>query len=56
MKEREFNPREHAELMFNPTAFVRYRNGREIVLSDLTIREIVEAMETPRNAFLIEEE
>jgi hypothetical protein len=56
MKQTEFNPKERPDLMFDRSSFVRYRNGKEVVLEDLTIREIVQAMETPKNRFFIEEE
>ena len=54
MKDITFNPKEEPELLLHPGAYVKYRNGREIVLSDLTIKEIVEAIETRGNEFHVE--
>lgn len=53
--DREFNPRENPELILSPGAYVRYKHGREIVLSDLTIAEIVRDMENHNNKFFVEE-
>lgn len=53
--DREFNPRENPELILSPGAYVRYKHGREIVLSDLTVAEIVRDMENHNNRFFVEE-
>lgn len=55
MKDRTFNPKEEPELLLHPGAYVKYRNGREIVLSDLTMKEIVEAIEIRGNEFHVED-
>lgn len=54
MKDSTFNPKEEPELLLHPGAYIKYRNGREIVLSDLTMKEIVEAMDIRGNEFHVD--
>jgi len=53
--DREFNPKETPEDILNMGAYVRYRNGKEVSLIYLTVKEIIEAIEVKGNRFFVEE-
>lgn len=53
-KDREFDPKEEPELLLHPGAYIRYRNGKEVTLNELTIKEIREGMELPFTDFYVE--
>lgn len=52
--DKEFNPKEEPGLILNPGAYVKYRNGKEVSLIYLTMKEIIEAMEIKGNRFYVE--
>lgn len=53
--DREFKPKEEPSLILQPGAYVRYRNGKEVSLIYLTVKEVIEAIEIPQNNFFVEE-